>query len=128
MNPFFAFLSAAFIFAIFFLADSGAVSRVGEFNAYSLLHIPLYGILTFLILLSFCTGKGRYTSARLIAGGAFAGLVGLLDELFQSYIPSREGSLGDVLLDFLGIAAALLLFRRFFPVLRGKSARGSRRN
>ena len=46
MNPFYAFLSAAYIFAIFFLADSGAVSQIGEFNPYSLLHIPLYGILT----------------------------------------------------------------------------------
>ena len=59
MNPFYALLSAAYIFAIFFLADSGAASQIGEFNPYSLLHIPLYGILTLLILLSLCTGKGE---------------------------------------------------------------------
>ena len=120
MNPFYALLSAAYIFAIFFLADSGAVSQIGEFNPYSLLHIPLYGILTLLILLSLCTGKGRYTPKRLIAGGFIAGIVGALDEFHQTFIPARDGSLGDVLLDVLGYRSALFIFRRVFPFLQAK--------
>jgi VanZ family protein len=120
MSPFFAFLSTAYIFALFFLADSGAVSQIGEFNPYSLLHIPLYGILTLLILLSLCTGKGRYTPKRLIAGGFIAGIVGALDEFHQTFIPTRDGSLGDVLLDVLGIVLGILLFRRVLPFLKSK--------
>jgi VanZ family protein len=121
MNPFYALLSAAYIFAIFFLADSGAASQIGEFNPYSLLHIPLYGILTLLILLSLCTGKGKYTPQRLILGGSIAGIAGALDEFHQTFIPPREGSFGDVLLDIVGIALAILLFRLIFPSLKSKS-------
>jgi VanZ family protein len=128
MNPVYALLSAAYILAIFLLADSGAVSRLGEFNPYSLLHIPLYGILTLLILLSLCTGKGIYSPKRLIAGGFLAGIVGAMDELHQAFIPSRDGSMGDVLLDILGVAIALIVFRRFFPVLETKFRFGAKRD
>lgn len=121
MNLFFLFLSAAYVFAIFFLADSGAVSRIGEFNPYSLLHIPLYGVLTLLILLSSYTGKEEYPKKRLIASGVIAGMVGAADEFHQTFIPLRDGSVGDVLLDILGILLAILLFRLAFPFLRSKS-------
>jgi len=52
MNPFFSILSVAYIAGIFLLADSPMVSDVTPFNPYSLLHIPLYGILTLLLILS----------------------------------------------------------------------------
>ena len=120
MNPVYALLSAAYIFAIFFLADSGAASQIGEFNPYSLLHVPLYGVLTLLILLSLCTGKGRYSPKRLIAGGLISGIVGALDEFHQTFIPTRDGTWGDVFLDVLGVIIALLVFRRFFPFLQRK--------
>jgi VanZ family protein len=126
MNLFFAFLSAAYIFAIFFLADSGAISQIGEFNPYSLLHVPLYGILTLLILLSLCIGKGKFTRQRLIIGGFIAGIAGALDEFHQTFIPTREGSLGDVLLDILGVVIAFMVFHRLFPVLRTKFGVGSK--
>jgi len=38
---------------IFLWADSPVVSDLAPFNPYSLLHIPLYGILTFLLIFSF---------------------------------------------------------------------------
>jgi VanZ family protein len=128
MNLFFAFLSAAYLSAIFFLADSGAISQIGEFNPYSLLHVPLYGILTLLILLSLCTGKGIYTSKRLIAAGFIAGIVGMLDEFHQTFIPTRGGSLGDVLLDILGVVIVLIIFHRFFLVLQTKFGRGAKKD
>lgn len=127
MNSFFVFLSAAYIFAIFFLADSGAVSRIGEFNPYSLLHVPLYGVLTLLVLLSLCTGKEGYSPKRLVVGGVFTAIVGAVDEFHQTFIPARDGSPGDVLLDFLGVILALLVFRRFFPVLQEKFGLGPNR-
>jgi hypothetical protein len=52
INPFFAFLSVVYISVIFFFADSPALSRVALFNPFSILHIPLYLILTLLIVLS----------------------------------------------------------------------------
>ncbi len=127
MNSVYAILSAGYIWAIFLLADSGAVSRLGKFNPFSLLHIPLYGILTLLILLSLCTGKGTYSPKRLLAGGFIAGIVGILDELYQTIIPTREGSSGDVLLDIFGVALALAVFPRFLPILGKKSDRGGKK-
>jgi len=126
MNPIYAFSSAAYIFVIFFLADSGAVSQIEELNPYSVLHIPLYGLLTFLLLLSLCTGGGRYSRNRVIAAGVIAMIVGALDEFHQTFIPTRDGSWGDVFLDILGTVLALLIFSRVYPILflKWKRARG----
>jgi VanZ family protein len=115
MNLFFVFLSAVYVFVIFFLADSGVVSQIGDFNPYSLLHLPLYGLLTLLLLLSLCTGGGKLTRGRFIAAGLIAGIVGSMDEFHQSFIPTRDGSITDVLLDSLGIILTLFFFYRLFP-------------
>jgi hypothetical protein len=56
---FFSVLSGAYIAGIFLLADSPMVSDVAPFNPYSLLHIPLYGILTILLVLSFRRKPGN---------------------------------------------------------------------
>jgi VanZ family protein len=128
MNPIFFLLSVGYVFVIIFLADSGAVSQIEAFNPYSLLHIPLYGLLTLLLLLSFCTGGGKYTRNRVITAGLIAGLVGALDEFHQIYIPTRDGSLGDVFLDILGAGLAILIFGRiysaFFLKWRGPKVKG----
>ncbi len=59
MNPLFSILSLSYIAGIFLLADSPVVSEIAAFNPYSLLHIPLYGILTFLLLFSKVPFKRR---------------------------------------------------------------------
>jgi VanZ family protein len=43
--------------------------------------------------------------------------VGAADEYYQSFIPSREGSIGDVLLDILGVVLVRILARRIPPLL-----------
>jgi VanZ family protein len=45
--------SLIYIGPIFFLAGSPVVSKLAAFNPWSLLHIPLYFIMTMLLLLSF---------------------------------------------------------------------------
>jgi hypothetical protein len=45
-------LSFFYIAGIFLLADSSVVSKLSPYNPYSLLHIPLYGILTALLIFS----------------------------------------------------------------------------
>jgi VanZ family protein len=52
MGIFFTILSIAYIAGIFLWADSPIVEELSAFNPYSLLHIPLYGILTILLILS----------------------------------------------------------------------------
>jgi VanZ family protein len=63
MNIFFSILSAAYIAAIFLLADSPVVNDVATFNPYSLLHIPLYGILTLLLILSFSNQRRKVVNS-----------------------------------------------------------------
>jgi hypothetical protein len=53
MRIFFSILSIIYIAGIFLFADSSVVSTLAAFNPYSLLHIPLYGILTVLLIFSF---------------------------------------------------------------------------
>ena len=117
MNPFFTVLSAVYIFGVFFLADSPAASQIGEFNPYSLLHIPLYGVLTGLLLMAFASKPGTNFAYRYHLAAWTAVAVGLLDEYHQTFIPSREGSVGDVLLDILGVILLMILARRVSPAL-----------
>ena len=116
-------LSIFYIAAIFILAGSPVVETVSKFNPYSLLHIPLYGIMTFLLVFSiapiprgFKNGSAQPwakgtpgLTIRLFAAGAIAWVVGIFDEVHQLYVPGRDGSVGDVCLDMVGIAIALLL-------------------
>ena len=140
MNPIFSILSAAYIAGIFQFADSPVVSDVAAFNPYSLLHIPLYGILTFLLILSFSPFKFRVINSgnpinpinpmnptnpmnstnpsnpidpiNLLIPGLIALGVAVADEIHQAYIPSRDASIIDVLLDIIGILLFAFLFGR----------------
>jgi hypothetical protein len=150
----FFFASLIYIGPIFFLADSPMVSKLAAFNLWSLLHIPVYFILTVLLLLSFlpirplsltpwipssepsslnpkpetyrpdrpnipnrplpigfrhspfvfCLSPGLFGFPGIIAI-----VVAIADEAHQSFLPTRSASLGDVLLDLVGIALAIFL-------------------
>jgi hypothetical protein len=140
MNIFFSVLSAAYIAGIFFLADSPMVFDMATFNPYSLLHIPLYGILTILLTLSFSksstnpkdssssssprnpvnsvtsTNSTNPTNPRNLRNPIIAGIIALVvaiaDEIHQAYLPNRNASFTDVLLDVVGIIFFILVLRR----------------
>lgn len=116
MRLFFGLLSAAYIFLIFFLANSPVVQHVSVFNPYSLLHIPLYGLLSFLLFCSLQNPLNSLKRKTWLLTALIAGVVSVLDEINQSLLPNREGSLGDVLLDLSGILLVLLIIKRFFPL------------
>ena len=115
MNPIFTLLSAIYIFAIFYWAGSPMVSQLGVFNPMSILHIPLYGVLTILLVLTFLISPKKNSTPWYLLAAFMATGVGILDEYHQSFIPNRDASLGDVFLDMLGISLTLILFRRFPP-------------
>jgi hypothetical protein len=122
---FFASLSCIYIAGIFILAGSPIVRILAPFDLYSLLHIPLYGILTALLILSFVPIKIKSINPinpknstnptnpinRFLIVGFIALGVGIADEIHQTYVPGRDASVTDVLLDFVGIA--LVLFFAF---------------
>jgi hypothetical protein len=131
----FSLLSFFYIAAIFILAGSPVVDTLSEFNPFSLLHIPLYGILTFLLIFSMVpiargfkdksTQPGSDSTrprskdtvgltGRLFVAGAIALVVGIFDEIYQLSVSGREASVSDVVFDMTGIAIALLLWSRLF--------------
>jgi VanZ family protein len=108
-NLFFAVLSAGYIFSIFYGADSSAAAQLGEYNPFSLLHIPLYGFLAVLLNLALWPDQEKEVRRRRVLAGVLALLVGSLDEYHQTYLSIREGSVADVVLDGVGILLALVI-------------------
>jgi hypothetical protein len=132
VNFLFSILSLAYIAGIFLFADSPVVSDIAPFNPYSLLHIPLYGILTLLLILSnwsaiFLNKKNPINSrspidpknptnpinsTNLFIAGLIAVVVAIADEIHQAYIPSRDASVTDVFLDIVGIILCIVFIKR----------------
>jgi len=122
MNPLFSILSAAYIAAIYLFADSPMVSDVSPFNPFSLLHIPLYGVLTLFLVLSFSPKRKRFinptnpinskNTMNYSVAGIIALVVAIADEIHQAYLPNRDGSIADVFLDIVGIILCMVLFKR----------------
>jgi len=121
MRILFSILSIAYIFCIFFFADSPVVSTLSSFNLYSLLHIPLYGILTILLIFSFVpiTQLPNDLITRYLFVGFIALIVAIADEIHQAYVPGRDASITDVLLDMVGIVLVLFFA---FRILRTKTS------
>ena len=94
------------------MISSSLLSKV--WNPYSLLHIPMYGVLMMLLTLTF---EPRIFSQRrrssgvsfVFLSGGIATAVGILDEFQKTYIPYCNASVTDVLLDIIGIALLVIL-------------------
>lgn len=140
MRVFFSILSVAYISGIFLWADSPMVSDLASFNPYSLLHIPLYGILTLLITFSLAPFKLKRNNAinaknprnpinstnpinpinpinlRFFIPGIIVLTIAIADEIHQSFIPTRDASIIDVFLDFIGIVLSTYLVSRLYKI------------
>ena len=125
-NLIFIILSSVYITFIFLLSDSSVALSISVFNPFSLLHIPLYGILTLLINLAIrpCSSKKNDTKISslnkenrfdfyLWVPALIALVVAIFDEFYQFYIPERNASLTDIILDIIGIALVSLFFKKF---------------
>jgi len=147
MRILFSLLSFFYIGSIFILAGSPVVDTLSEFNPYSLLHIPLYGILAFVLIFSMVPITRGFKEAsiqpnsdsakprskgtvglkvRLFIAGGIALAVGILDEVHQLSVPRREGSVSDIVLDMVGIALALLLCFRLLKTQISKQTTQTR--
>jgi hypothetical protein len=123
------FLSIVYIAGIFLWADSPVVSDLAPFNPYSLLHIPLYGILTMLLTFSFIPFKlkrkdpmtqrpkvpmTQLMHVPLFIPGVISLIVAIADEIHQSFIPTRDASIIDVFLDGVGIVLTLFVIVQLY--------------
>jgi len=97
---------------------------LAPFNPYSLLHIPLYGILTILLFFSIVPFKFKLNSPnqikRLLIAGFIALVVAIADEIYQSFIPGRDASIIDVFLDLIGTTFVSFLFLKLYKERRAR--------
>jgi VanZ family protein len=119
----FTLLSIVYIAAIFLWADSPVVSVLAPFNPYSLLHIPLYGILAILLIFSFLPIKLNHNNQRnqinqrnYFIVGLVAFGIAIADEIHQSFIPTRDASVIDIFLDAVGIVLVIYLILWFYKI------------
>ena len=113
MDIYYFLISTLYVFCIFLLAGSPIVLLINAFNPFSLLHVPLYGILTVLLLLALKTHLRQRPASRYFLVGLIALSIAVVDEVEQSFIPYRVGSFTDVLVDLAGISFAMLVFSQF---------------
>lgn len=77
----------------------------------NLLHIPLYGTLTFLWLRFFCA-SGKSIKQVIFYSLILAICYGCFDEFHQSFVRGRYGGLLDIYLNVVGAVLGVVLFVR----------------
>lgn len=103
----------AFCLLIFLQSSGAAPDSLPAFPlADKLLHAVAYGLLAILFFRAYCTVWPRRFS---VAGLSIlsATLYGALDELHQSFVPARSAEGFDLLADFIGAGAGMLLYWRY---------------
>ena len=84
----------------------------------SLLHVPAYALLTFLLYRAL-TGRKELMWSRLLLAGGLALTTGLVMELLQTLVPGRYPDVVDAGLNTLGCTLATVTVPRFHkPVCR----------
>lgn len=114
LDPRYGLLTLAYMAGIYGLSYlPGLGVRAGDplvQVASNLFHIPLYAGLAFCLLRAISGGQASswgLDGLTLLGAGAYA----LLDEWHQSFVPGRYASVGDILLNLVGIVGMLLLLR-----------------
>lgn len=107
----------AWMLLIFILSSKPRVTVTEEFLPDLIIfkagHIVEYGILQFLMFRAIYSQTQKKTKSILWA--LFISLsYAISDEIHQSFIPTRNGQLLDVLIDSVGIGAVSLIVQRHF--------------
>jgi VanZ family protein len=93
--------------------------EVIQFVIRKLTHLLAYGLLGALTLRAIRRGRTAWNPRWLLAALAYSLVIAIIDETHQSLIPSRTGSLGDVVIDFAGaVVAGMVMRRRAVSVVR----------
>lgn len=106
--------ASGYMTGIFFLSSSQGGKSDPEFQLLSnLFHVPLFSGLALCLLLSLTGGQWSRPLPYQLYGAIslLAGAYAAFDEWHQSFVAGRSASVGDFLLDCLGIAGLLLLHR-----------------
>jgi VanZ family protein len=120
MNPWYGSFTVAWVGLIYWL--SAIPNLVPEEDRRTQLvmnlgHVPMFGVLTFCL---FKTIVNNRQPSRTAVGAIFLGaaVVAVLDEWHQAFVPGRQVSLGDLLLDLTGIGGMLIFLHYRTPSRR----------
>jgi VanZ family protein len=104
----FQFPVLAYSALIFFLSSGPVEGKIFETVSDVFLHAVEYGVHATLVFWALHEGlkpapsRGGYWAAALISAA-----YGVTDEVHQSFVPSRQASVADVMADWLGIGLGL---------------------
>ena len=106
----------AWMILIFALSSRQSVEVSSDFIinffVFKSFHVIEYAILYFLVFRGFYLSKND--RSELV--GKFAFIISLLyaitDEIHQTFVPTREGKLGDVFIDLIGITLAYIVINK----------------
>ena len=108
------------MFLIFILSSRQSISvadrYIINFLLFKLLHIIEYAILYLLVFRAFNNKKGKkihYLMPFIISFSYAA-----IDEIHQSFVPTREGKIRDVLIDTIGIVLMYSYIKNHLNLVR----------
>ncbi|KXK11579.1 MAG: VanZ like family protein [Microgenomates bacterium OLB23] len=103
---------------IFHLSSQPRFTATGEpiedFLIFKMLHMIEYGVLATLIFYALYNTVAQKLTRTIRWSAVLAVLYAVSDELHQVYVPTRSGTIRDVLIDAVGIILALIIIRRYF--------------
>jgi VanZ family protein len=85
-----------------------------DFTLRKMAHLAEYGVLAFLWLRALAAA-GLSRRRAFLFSVLFCSAFAISDEIHQLHVPGREGRIGDVLIDVLGILAGAGIFNFFKP-------------
>lgn len=107
---FYCLFTIVYLGIIFFISSIPGVNYTSMIRRilHNLFHIPVYGVLAFLIFKALNQTQNCIIR-NLFISGILAFSFGFLNELYQAFIPGRIVSLLDIVLNSIGISIALLM-------------------
>lgn len=85
-------------------------------------HMVLYGILALLLLLAI-SGSQRPTRTAMLAAVVGAVLYGISDEFHQSFVPGRDASVFDLVVNAIGATLAVIGLTQLRTIVMADSSR-----
>jgi VanZ family protein len=94
-----------------------------QFLARKAAHVTEYAILAALSLRAFSSGERRLHRSHVIFAVSIAGTCAAIDEFHQSFVASRTGAVGDVMIDISGAVLGAAIC--WMVINRGISSRAA---
>ncbi len=110
--------------SIFYLSSRLRVTVTGkflfDFLFFKMLHVIEYAILYLLLFRAFYSINNQKltTDKKFLYAIFFSILYSISDEVHQTFVPTREGKISDIIIDSLGILLMYIYIKKHFKVVK----------